>query len=109
MATDTPTLGDLYDYANNMVAQRMMMLEGVSNAQVYGSARAVCIQMDANAFASRGLTVLDVANAVTTEMSYSWGRFTENSCRHCQSGVSFFGRRATTISSSDTRTARPCG
>ena len=49
MATDTLTLGDLYDYANNMVAQRMMMLEGVSMAQVYGSARAVCIQMDANA------------------------------------------------------------
>ena len=47
MATDTLTMGDLYDYANNMVAQRMMMLEGVSNAQVYGSARAVCIQMDA--------------------------------------------------------------
>ena len=55
----------LYDYANNMVAQRMMMLEGVSNAQVYGSARAVCIQMDVNALSSRGLTVLDVANAVT--------------------------------------------
>ncbi|HEY5741853.1 MAG TPA: efflux RND transporter permease subunit [Terrimicrobiaceae bacterium] len=65
MATDTLSLGDLYDYANNMVAQRMMMLEGVSNAQVYGSARAVCIQMDANALASRGLTVLDVQNAVT--------------------------------------------
>jgi HAE1 family hydrophobic/amphiphilic exporter-1 len=65
MATDTLTMGDLYDYANNMVAQRMMMLEGVSNAQVYGSARAVCIQMDANALSSRGLTVLDVANAVS--------------------------------------------
>ncbi|HEU4679228.1 MAG TPA: efflux RND transporter permease subunit, partial [Terrimicrobiaceae bacterium] len=65
MATDTLTLGELYDYANNMVAQRMMMLEGVSMAQVYGSARAVCIQMDANALSSRGLTVLDVANAVT--------------------------------------------
>ena len=65
MATDTLTMGDLYDYANNMVAQRMMMLEGVSMAQVYGSARAVCIQMDANALSSRALTVLDVANAVT--------------------------------------------
>lgn len=64
LATDTLTLGDLYDYANNMVAQRMMMLEGVSNAQVYGSPRAVCIAMDANALSSRGLTVLDVANAV---------------------------------------------
>ena len=65
MATDTLSMGDLYDYANNMVAQRMMMLEGVSNAQVYGSARAVCIQMDANALASRNLTVLDVASAVS--------------------------------------------
>ena len=65
MATNTLTMGDLYDYANNMVAQRMMMLEGVSNAQVYGSPRAVCIQMDANALASRGLTVLDVASAVS--------------------------------------------
>jgi hydrophobic/amphiphilic exporter-1 (mainly G- bacteria), HAE1 family len=64
LASDTLTLGDLYDYANTMVAQRMMMLEGVSNAQVFGSARAVCIQMDANALSSRGLTVLDVANAV---------------------------------------------
>jgi hydrophobic/amphiphilic exporter-1 (mainly G- bacteria), HAE1 family len=41
MATDTLTMGDLYDYANNMVAQRMMMLEGVSNAQVYGSPRSL--------------------------------------------------------------------
>ena len=73
MATDTLTMGDLYDYANNMVAQRMMMLEGVSNAQVYGSPRAVCIQMDANALSSRGLTVLDVANAVSTANVFTPG------------------------------------
>lgn len=64
LATDTLTIGDLYDYANNMVAQRMMMLQGVSEAQVYGSARAVTIRLDANALSSRGLTVLDVASAV---------------------------------------------
>jgi HAE1 family hydrophobic/amphiphilic exporter-1 len=67
MATDTLTMGDLYDYANNAVAQRMMMLEGVSMAQVYGSACRL-YQMNANACLSPGLTVLDVANAVT-EMS----------------------------------------
>jgi len=66
LASDTLTLADLYDYANNMVAQRMMMLSGVSNAQVFGSPRAVCIEMDAKALSSRGLTVLDVANAVQT-------------------------------------------
>ncbi len=64
LASNTLTMGDLYDYANNMVAQRMMMLQGVSNANVYGSARAVNIKMDANALSARGLTVLDVANAV---------------------------------------------
>jgi HAE1 family hydrophobic/amphiphilic exporter-1 len=64
LATNTLTMGDLYDYANNMVAQRMMMLQGVSNAQVYGSPRAVNIRMDANALSARGLTVTDVANAV---------------------------------------------
>lgn len=66
LATDALTLGDLYDYANNMVAQRMMMLSGVSNAAVYGVPRAVTINMDANALSSRGLTVLDVASAVST-------------------------------------------
>jgi len=66
LATDTLTQGDLYDYANTIVAQRMMMLNGVSSAQVYGYPRAVSIRMDAKALSSRGLTVQDVANAVTT-------------------------------------------
>lgn len=65
LASDTLTLADLYDYANTMVAQRMMMLEGVSNAAVYGSPRAVYIRMDANALSSRKLTVTDVGTAVT--------------------------------------------
>lgn len=66
MASDTLTLGDLYDYANNMVAQRMMMLEGVSSASVYGSPRSVNIKIDANALTSRGLTLTDVQSAVQT-------------------------------------------
>lgn len=70
MATDTLTSGDLYDYANTMVAQRMMMLSGVSEAQVFGVPRAVSISMDAKALSSRGLTVLDVANAVKTGNSF---------------------------------------
>lgn len=67
LGSDTMTTGDLYDYANNIVAQRMMMLDGVSNAQVYGSPRAVCIQADANALSSRGLTLLDLANAISSQ------------------------------------------
>ncbi len=73
LGSDTMTRGDLYDYANNMVAQRMMMIEGVSNAQVYGSPRAVCIRMDANALSARGLTVLDVAGAVQSQNVFTPG------------------------------------
>ncbi len=67
LTSDTLTRADLYDFANNIVAQRMMMIEGVSNAQVYGSPRAVTLQMDANALAARGLTVLDVSSAVQSQ------------------------------------------
>ncbi|MDX2080871.1 MAG: efflux RND transporter permease subunit [Terrimicrobiaceae bacterium] len=67
LTSDTLTRPDLYDYANNIVAQRMMMIEGVSNAQVYGSPRAVTLSVDANALASRGLTMLDVTNAVQSQ------------------------------------------
>lgn len=73
LATDTLTLADLYDYANNMVAQRLMMLTGVSDAQVYGSPRAVAIKMDANALASRGITVSDVSSAVQNNNVFTPG------------------------------------
>ena len=66
LESNTLTMGDLYDYANNLIAQRLMMLQGVSSAQVFGSARAVGIEMDANALAARGITVLDVQSAVQT-------------------------------------------
>ncbi len=73
LATDTLTLGDLYDYANTMVAQRMMMLDGVSNAQVYGSPRAICVQLDPNALSARQMTVADVSNAITSANVFTPG------------------------------------
>jgi HAE1 family hydrophobic/amphiphilic exporter-1 len=42
--SDILTHGDLYDYANHMVARKISMLEGVSKVQVYGAKRAVRIQ-----------------------------------------------------------------
>jgi HAE1 family hydrophobic/amphiphilic exporter-1 len=65
LSTDTMSVGDLYDYGNNIVAQRMSMLEGVSQAEVYGSPRAVRVKVNPNALASRNVTLTDVANAVT--------------------------------------------
>ncbi len=64
LTTDMMTQGDLYDYANNLVAQRMTMINGVSQATVYGAARAIRIKVDSNALASRNITLLDIANTV---------------------------------------------
>ncbi len=64
--SDTIPLGELYDYANNVIAQRMSMLTGVSQAQIYGSPRAVRIKADPNALASRGVTLTDLSTAVQT-------------------------------------------
>ncbi|MDD5199594.1 MAG: efflux RND transporter permease subunit [Terrimicrobiaceae bacterium] len=64
VSSDTLPLGDLYDYANNLIAQRMSMITGVSQAMVYGSPRAVRIKADPNALASRNVTLGDLSTAV---------------------------------------------
>jgi len=64
--SDTIPLGELYDYANNIIAQRMSMLTGVSQAQIYGSPRAVRIKADPNAMASRNVTLDDLSLAIQT-------------------------------------------
>jgi len=65
LAADNMTAAQLYDYAFNVVAQRMAMLEGVSQANVYGSPRAVRVEVDPNAVASRNITFIDIADAVS--------------------------------------------
>jgi HAE1 family hydrophobic/amphiphilic exporter-1 len=64
VSSDTMPLGQLYDYANNLIAQRMSMISGVSQASVYGSPRAVRIKADPNALAARGVTLPDLSTAI---------------------------------------------
>ena len=54
----------LYDYASTQVAQRINMVEGVSNVTVYGEQRAIRIEVDPGRLYNRGLTMTDVAKAV---------------------------------------------
>jgi HAE1 family hydrophobic/amphiphilic exporter-1 len=57
-------LSDLDEYAETMVAQRISMVSGVSQVQVFGAAKyAVRIQVDPNVLASRkiGLNEVDLA------------------------------------------------
>src|SRR5438477_9545215 len=64
LTSPTMRLSDLDEYAETMVAQRISMVEGVAQVQVFGSAKyAVRVQVDPNILASRqiGLNEIDAA------------------------------------------------
>src|SRR3989441_3504818 len=55
------------EYAESLIAQRISMVEGVSQVQVYGAMKyAVRAQLDPNALADRGIGVDDVSAAITS-------------------------------------------
>ncbi len=69
--SDTLTDGDLYKYASTVVAQRMAILPGVSQVNIYGVQGAIRIKADPAALAARGLTMDDLANAIQAGTVYS--------------------------------------
>src|SRR5438046_6403838 len=69
--SDTLTDGDLYKYASTVVSQRMAILPGVSQVNIYGVQGAIRIKADPAALASRGLTMDDAANAIKAGTVYS--------------------------------------
>ncbi|MFA5160218.1 MAG: efflux RND transporter permease subunit [Candidatus Omnitrophota bacterium] len=64
VSSDSLTPGQLYDYANRTIGQRISMLDGVSQVQVYGSQSAVRVQVDPSKLASYGIGLNEVAAAV---------------------------------------------
>ena len=54
----------LYDYAYTEIVQRMQVLPGVSSVIVYGSPRAVRVEVDPEKLYTLGLTFNDISNAV---------------------------------------------
>src|SRR5439155_6436865 len=70
LASDTMTLGDLYDLANTQLAQRISIVSGVSQVQVFGAKPAVRVKADPSALASRGLSMDDLADAIRKGTSY---------------------------------------
>jgi hydrophobic/amphiphilic exporter-1 (mainly G- bacteria), HAE1 family len=53
------------EYGQTMIAQRLSMIEGVAQVNVWGSAKyAVRVQLDPNQLASRNIGVSQVANAI---------------------------------------------
>ena len=71
LMSDTLTDGDLYKYASTVVAQRVAILPGVSQVNIYGVQGAIRIKADPSALAARGLTMDDLANAIKGGTVYS--------------------------------------
>src|SRR5436190_8752073 len=65
MTSDTLPLSTVDDYGENLLAQRLSMINGVAQVFTYGpQTYAVRVQLDPNAMASRGLGIDEVQSAV---------------------------------------------
>src|SRR3977135_1753165 len=71
LLSDTLTDGDLYKYASTAVQQRIAILPGVSQVNVFGVQAAIRVKADPAALASRGLTMDDLAAAIKSGTVYS--------------------------------------
>jgi hydrophobic/amphiphilic exporter-1 (mainly G- bacteria), HAE1 family len=71
LVSDTATEGQLYDYANTQVGERLSILPGVSQVAVYGTRSAVRIKADPSAMAIRNITLEDLTNAVKNGTAYT--------------------------------------
>src|SRR5467141_4364049 len=71
LLSDTLTDGDLYKYASTGAAQRIAILPGVSQVNIYGVQGAIRIKADPAGLASRGLTMDDLASAIKAGTVYS--------------------------------------
>ncbi|HUB27250.1 MAG TPA: efflux RND transporter permease subunit, partial [Tepidisphaeraceae bacterium] len=70
LSSDTVTQGDLYRFAKTQVGERITILPGVSQIQVYGAQAAVRIKADPSKMAVRGITMDALTAAVANGTSY---------------------------------------
>ncbi|PYL67832.1 MAG: hypothetical protein DMF20_02460 [Verrucomicrobia bacterium] len=71
LMSDTLTDWDLYKYASTVVAQRVNILPGVSQVNIYGVQGAIRVKADPSALAVRGLTMDDLASGIKSGTVYS--------------------------------------
>src|ERR671914_2207664 len=69
LTSDSVTAGQLYDYASTQVGQRISILPGVSRVNVFGAKSAVRIKADPSAMWARGISVEELAAAITSGTS----------------------------------------
>jgi HAE1 family hydrophobic/amphiphilic exporter-1 len=71
LTSDTLTDGDLYKYATSQVQQRITILPGVSQVQIFGVKSAIRVKVDPGALASRNITFDELSAAIRAGSSYS--------------------------------------
>src|SRR5881398_2945090 len=71
LTSDTLTDGELYRYGTTEVAQRVNILPGVSQVNIYGVKGAIRIKVDPGKLATRNMTFDELAAAVTAGTAYS--------------------------------------
>jgi len=71
IVSDTATEGQLYDYANTEIGERISILPGVSQVGIYGTQSAVRIKADPSKLASRNITLEDLTAAIKNGTSYT--------------------------------------
>ena len=71
LTSDTLTDGELYRYGTTEVAQRVNILPGVAQVNIYGVKGAMRIKVDPGKLATRGITFDELAAAVKAATVYS--------------------------------------
>lgn len=71
MVSDSVTPGQLYDYASTNVGQRLSILPGVSQVNVFGTKSAIRIKANPEAMWARGISIDDLNNAIRNGTSYT--------------------------------------
>lgn len=64
VTSPTMTRGDLYNYGYSVLAQRISLVDGVSQVQTYGQPYAVRLRVDLQKMAAKNLGIQDVAEAI---------------------------------------------
>ncbi|HRZ86205.1 MAG TPA: efflux RND transporter permease subunit, partial [bacterium] len=64
VTSGTLTPGQLYDYANRTIGQRISMIEGVSQVQVWGAKSAVRVQVHPKKIAAMQIGIDDIASVL---------------------------------------------
>ncbi len=80
LTSDSITRGQLYDYGNTQVGQRISIVPGVSRVGVYGTKSAIRIKADPSRMWARGISMDDLATAIKNGTSYTGvGQFDSSS------------------------------